>query len=155
MGKTTTVLCLAKILLGSHLREGLLHLIMLNEHNLEKEIEMFASKRLALSPNQRKIIIINHVDNIPEKFQSELLQKIMQKYVKTICFALICNDSTKVIKPIRLNCKLHSFRRISNKLVVDKVESVCAKENLDFRTPGLKEIANISQGNLRTALNSL
>lgn len=75
VGKTTTILCLARILLGPNYREGVLELNASNERGIEvvrNKIKMFAQQKVSLPKGRHKIITLDEADSMTEGAQQAL-----------------------------------------------------------------------------------
>eukprot|EP00887_Chlorella_sp_A99_P001544 scaffold8.g1544.t1 len=107
-GKTTSVLALARELLGPHFREGVLELNASDDRGIDvvrNKIKMFAQQRVSLPPGRQKIVILDEADSMTAGAQ-QALRRTMELHSATTRFALACNQSSKVIEPIQSRCAI-------------------------------------------------
>ena len=118
-GKTTSVTCLARAMLGPAYKEALLELNASDDRGIEvvrNKIKMFAQKKVTLPPGRHKIIILDEADAMTKGAQ-QALRRTMEIYSATTRFALACNNSTKLIEPIQSRAAILRYTKLSNEEV--------------------------------------
>ena len=100
-----------------------------------------------------KIIILDEADSITSKAQN-LLNNIIEAYVKNKRFVFICNDSSKITESIQSRCMIIRFPRLDNISIRQRIE-LYVKENINYDNEGLEAINFAANGDIRQAINNL
>lgn len=156
-GKTTSVMCLAKELLGDQWKDAVLELNASDDRGLDVvrgKIKQFAQKMVHLPPGRHKIIILDEADSMTGQAQ-QALRRTMELHANTTRFALACNNSSKIIEPIQSRCAVVRFARLTDIEVKERLMLVINKENVKATPDGVEALQYISEGDLRQAINSL
>jgi len=163
-GKTSTMFCIAKQILGNKYGEALLELNASDNRGLEiinNSIIHFCKKKINGildgsndNNNIKKIIIFDEADNITRKAQN-VLANMMEEYGESTRFCFTCNDSSKIIESIQSRCLILHYRPMNRDNIKKRLDMICQTEKVNYDEKGLEAIIFISQGDIRQAINNL
>lgn len=161
VGKTSTILYIAKKLLGRYFNEGVLELNASDERGVKVVhdiIHFFCKKQLQFNHPDKyanhKIVLLDEADNMTQKAQQSI-NILMETYKNTTRFAFTCNSSSQILESIQSKCIIIRYEKLSNEDVSNKLKTICKLENVQYDDNGIDSISLISQGDLRHAINNL
>lgn len=155
-GKTTAALALAHDLYGEEWRKYILELNASDERGItviRTKVKEFARSKV---PGEIpfKIVILDEADNMTADAQ-QALRRIMEMYVETTRFILIANYPSKIIDPIQSRCASFRFVPLKKEDVTYRLKWICDQEKLVCYNDALEVIYEITQGDMRKAINIL
>ncbi len=156
IGKTATALALAQDLYGENWRVYTLELNASDERGIDMvrtTLKNYARTRV-MGEIPFKIIILDEADMMTSEAQ-HALRRTMEKFADISRFILICNYPSKIIEPIQSRCAVFRFKKLTEEAVKKRLMYIAEKEGVDLKEDGLHAIFEISEGDLRKAINLL
>ncbi|KAH6987512.1 replication factor C subunit 4 [Ilyonectria destructans] len=157
IGKTTSVLCLARQMLGDSYKEAVLELNASDERGIDvvrNRIKGFAQKKVTLPPGRQKLIILDEADSMTSGAQ-QALRRTMEIYSNTTRFAFACNQSNKIIEPLQSRCAILRYAKLTDAQVVKRLMQIIEAEKVEFSDDGLAALVFSAEGDMRQAINNL
>lgn len=100
---------------------------------------------------KKKIYVIDEVHMLSKGAFNALL-KTIEEPKSDIAFILATTDIHKVLETIISRCQVFNYKKVPNEIMVQHLEEICKKENLQYTKEALDIIANISEGCVRDAI---
>ena len=157
VGKTTSILALARDLYGPSFRNFVLELNASDERGINvirDKVKNYARTAAMASPVRFKIIILDEADHLTGDAQ-HALRRTMEVYTKTARFCLIGNYGENIIDPIQSRCSVFRYGSLDEPDIRDRLSHIAEKENLQIVDEGLDALFQASGGDLRKAINML
>ena len=157
IGKTTSILALARDLYGPGYRNFILELNASDERGIgiiREKVKNFARTAAIASPVSFKILIMDEADHLTSDAQ-HALRRTMEIYTKTCRFCLIGNYSENIIDPIQSRCSVFRFSPLEEPDLKAYIQVIAEKENLDILEEGLDAIYQSAKGDVRKSINLL
>jgi replication factor C small subunit len=157
IGKTTSILALARDLYGPGYRNFILELNASDERGIgiiREKVKNFARTAAIASPVSFKILIMDEADHLTSDAQ-HALRRTMEIYTKTCRFCLIGNYSENIIDPIQSRCSVFRFSPLEEPDLKAYIQGIAEKENLDIVEEGLDAIYQSAKGDVRKSINLL
>ena len=116
--------------------------------------EIIDNVRLAPSVSKYKVYIIDEVHMLSTSAFNALLLTL-EEPPSNVVFILATTDIQSVPITILSRCQRLDFKLIDHAKIIERLQYVCANENIKIDEDALYEIATISHGGLRDALSIL
>jgi replication factor C subunit 3/5 len=155
-GKTSTIIALCKELYGNNMNLMVMRLDASDDrgiNSVREDIKGFAEKENMFQKGV-KLIILDEADSMTFDAQFAL-RRIIEKYSESTRFCLICNYENKIIPAIRSRCANFRFNPITKDDTTKILYKISLSENLNINSESLDIISNLSNGDLRKAINLL
>ena len=155
-GKTTAALALVHDLFGENYRQYFLELNASDERGIDvirNKVKEFA-RTVAPGNVPFKVILLDEADNMTADAQ-QALRRTMELYTQTTRFILACNYLSKIIEPIQSRTALFRFYPLKKEDVVARLAYIAKNERVEYDEKALETIYDVTQGDMRKAINVL
>lgn len=159
-GKTSTIIALSKQIFKKEFKNRVFEFNASDERGINvvrtkiKNIAKLSFNSNNLKIPNWKLIILDEADVMTYDAQYAL-RRIMEEYGNTTRFCIICNYYSKIIEPIISRCSVFQFNIIKKNYIIKKLNKICLKENKKINKNVIEEIAKVSKGDMRKAINIL
>jgi replication factor C small subunit len=79
----------------------------------------------------------------------------MEDHTHNIRFILSCNYSSQIIDALQSRCRVHRFTPVNDEAVRERIVEIGEMEGMDLSDEALDAVVHASNGDLRSAINSL
>ena len=154
-GKTTLAKVIAKELYGQDWRNYYTEVNASDETGVEHiRVTVKDYARTRVVDRKYKIIFFDESDYLSSNSQAAL-RRIMEKNGEICRFIFSCNYPEKIIDPIKDRCVVFRFKYIEPTEMISMIKKIVVNEKIDITDNGIKELARLSHGSMRTAINTL
>lgn len=153
-GKTTVINLIVKKLNVS--QKDIFRTNLLFNKNLENfcsDIELFSKIITSNDNSNQKVIIIEHLDSIHEKFQKDIA--IAMNKFQNILFFIECNSIINILSEIQTQCMIFELKTLNKANYVAYINKICNLENLTVDNNVITELFILSNGDIRFSLIQL
>jgi replication factor C subunit 2/4 len=163
IGKSSAIKIIAKEIYDKYYGEAVLELGLLDDKSIkfiQKELVYFCKIKIPYKKNDEnkypkyKLVIFDESDNMISRIQDQL-SNIMENYNDNIRFIFTCNSSAEICEGIQTKSVIWRFPCVGNEDIKLKLAEICTCENVSFDNNALTKICDLSQGDLRSAINKL
>jgi len=104
----------------------------------------------------RQLIVLDEADNIHGNYDrggASAVTRVVKDAAQPI--VLIANEFYDMSRGLRNACQEIEFRDVSARSIVPVLRDICRRENIEFDDDALDRIAEVNDGDLRSAVNDL
>ena len=151
-GKTSLILALAKTMYGSNYKRYILELNASDDRGIDivrNRIPMFAKTK----SDDMRLVILDEADAMTADAQSAL-RRIMELYIRTCRFCLICNNINKIIPGIQSRCAKMRFGVLNKDSIKSKLGAIVDQEEIEIEEAALDQLLE-EHSDFRQILNTL
>jgi len=155
-GKTTVALAFARDLYGPDYGRYIIELNASDERGIDvirTKVKEFA-RTVVAGRVPFKLIILDEADNLTADAQ-QALRRMMELFTPTSRFILIANYPSKIIEPIQSRTAVFRFTPLKKEDVISRLKFIAANEKVVVEEKALEAIYEISEGDMRKAINIL
>ncbi|KAK2953134.1 putative Replication factor C subunit 5 [Blattamonas nauphoetae] len=155
-GKTTTILALARKMYGPQFGMMTLELNASDDRGIDtvrNQVKSFAGTKNCFS-KLPKLIILDECDAMIKEAQFAL-RRVVEMYSSNARFCLICNYVNRIIPALQSRCTKMRFSPLNPLSVLERLQEICANEQIIANEEGLRVIVSVCNGDMRKALNIL
>jgi len=154
-GKTTAAIALARELYGKDWKNYFMEMNASDERRIQDIREKVKdSARAKIIGQDFKIIFMDEADNITRDAQNAL-RRIIETNSDVCRFILSCNYPNRIIQPLIDRCVTFRFRAIKPTDMKSMLQKIAESEGIDITPSALHLLGTLSNGSMRTALNTL
>lgn len=157
-GKTTIIRVLMNELYGKYTNDAVYE-INTFDTKTHDDLVLFCKSNIQYKKDDSKIfpkyktLIFEHADNINERITD--INILMEQFKDNTTFIFSCTSSASIIESIQTRCTSIIFSRIDDINIINKMKKIIDIENIKYTDDALKKIAEISNGDMRSAIISL
>lgn len=154
-GKSTILRCLAKEIYKTYVNEYVYVLDVIDDRSLKtvnEMLETFCKKKIGDSI--RKMVIIDDIDEISTKIQ-QIINNLMEIYEKKVIFTFTCVNMMNVLEALQSRCIVLRLGKLSDDLIREQLIKICMNESIKCTEDAMDYIIEISNNDLRKAINNL
>jgi replication factor C subunit 3/5 len=120
---------------------------------VRNEIKTFASNQ-KLFTKGLKLIILDEADAMVPTAQFAL-RRIMETYITSARFCLICNDVSKIIDALKSRCSRFRFAPLKPDQIKLRLAQIVDQEKVNITESGFTALLDLSRGDMRKCLHML
>lgn len=116
--------------------------------------DLIEKVRIPPQKGKYKVYIIDEVHMLSKHAENAFL-KTLEEPPPYVVFILATTEKNKILPTIISRCQIYDFNRIKKVEIVEFLNQICEKENIEFESAALSLIAKKSDGSMRDSLTIL
>ena len=121
---------------------------------IRNKVKNFVTTKSMYKDQPFKLVILDEADSMTFSAQS-MLRRIIEDFTENARFCLICNRIKNIDPAIQSRCINFKFATLDSKIITEKLNLICKKNNIKITSDGIDFINKISKGDMRKAINNL
>jgi replication factor C subunit 2/4 len=170
VGKTSTIRCIAREIYGKYYNDMVLEMNASDDRGIkiQDSIENFRKSYVQIAKEDKipkfKMVILDEADNMTDKAK-HIISGFIKNCVNDLRFAFTCNAKDNIISSIQSGCHIIKYPPLSDDIIIYRLKEICImekiitddtpKKKIKIIEDGIKSIAQITNGDLRYAINIL
>lgn len=172
VGKTSTIKCIARDIYGRYYKDMVLELNASDDRGIkiQENIENFRKPYVHINKEDIgkiptfKMVILDEADNMTDKAK-HIISGFIKDSASDLRFAFTCNSKDKIIPSIQSGCHIVKYPPLDDDAIIIRLREICvvekiivegmSKKDLKDTEEGIRIVAQIANGDMRTALNIL
>lgn len=116
--------------------------------------DLIEKVRIPPQKGKYKVYIIDEVHMLSKHAENAFL-KTLEEPPPYVVFILATTEKNKILPTIISRCQIYDFNRIKKVEIVEYLNQICEKENIEYELAALSLIAKKSDGSMRDSLTIL
>jgi len=156
-GKTTLINCIIKKYYGENYdSNNILIINSLKDQGItyyKTEVKTFC-QTMTTTPNKKKIIILDDIDNINEQGQ-QVFKNCIEKYSKNVNFIASCCNIQKVIETYQSKQIIIKIKPLEQYYLKKFIDKVCIHENITLEPKAREFLLLLCNNSIQTSISYL
>lgn len=172
VGKTSTIKCIAREIYKKYYNNMVLEMNASDDRgiSIQDSIENFRKAYVHIDEQDKtiipkfKMVILDEADNMTDKAK-HIISSFVKNAINDLRFAFTCNIKDNISTSIQSGCHIVKYPPLADNIIKDRILEICKiegiinkntdEQHLKQITKGIHAITQITNGDLRTAINKL
>ncbi len=120
---------------------------------IREQVNTFA-EHMSSNETSKRMVFMDEADFLTPQAMGSL-RNMIEEYSNNVFFIFTANDIAKIIEPIRSRCVMINFDCPPKKEILDRLEYICVKEEINYDIETLVKLMNFYFPDIRSMIKSL